>query len=230
MKLNEADAAEILRLLEAGEEARSQADRMSQGATADASRAQAVIDAVHDGARVLVHRNRELRTSAAAVRDSLERARLAALNAGLEGARLGEPVGKAVLVMADDVRVLLARATETLDEHVALFGELERERERWLDELSQTRELVAAAAQRLRELGGVEAASSQAVSRLGTQLKRHLGSAPERARLLADAGSHLRALSESLEKLKALGPEGEISAAALVEPLSALFSRGDQAP
>lgn len=219
MNLNEADAAEVLRLLELGEEARSQADRISQGATADASRAQAVIDAVRDGARVLVHRNRELRSSATAVRDSLERARLAALNAGLEGARLGEAIGKAVLVMADDVRVLLARATEALDDHVALFSELERERERWLDELSQTRELVAAAAQRLRELGGIEAASSQALSRLSGNLKRHLGNAPERARLLADAGSHLRALSESLDKLRALGPEGERSAAALVEPL-----------
>jgi methyl-accepting chemotaxis protein len=230
MNLSEAEAAEILRLLETGEEARSQVDRMSQGATADASRAQAVIDAVHDGARVLVHRNRELRSSATAVRDSLERARLAALNAGLEGARLGEPVGKAVLVMADDVRILLSRAIEALDDHVALFGELERERERWLDELSQTREFVAAAAQRLRELGGIEAASSQALSRLSTSLKQHLGSAPERARLLADANFQLRALNESIEKLRALGPEGEVSAAALLEPLSALLPRSEHAP
>lgn len=219
MNLNEADAAEILRLLELGEQGRSEADRVSQSATADASRAQAVLDAVHDGARVLVHRNRELRSSASAVRDSLERARLAALNAGLEGARLGEPVGKAVLVMADDIRVLLARATEALDDHVALFGELERERERWLDELSQTREFMLAAAQRLRELGGIEAASGQALSRLSAHLKRQLGNAPERARLVADAGSHLRALTESLEKLRALGPDGEQSADALVEPL-----------
>ncbi|MGC4090694.1 MAG: hypothetical protein QM756_23040 [Polyangiaceae bacterium] len=228
MKLTEADAAEILHLAEVGQEARKQADRMSQGATADASRAQAVIDAVHDGARVLVHRNRELRSSAGAVRDSLERARLAALNAGLEGARLGEPVGKALLTMADDVRVLLARGSEALEDHIALFTELERERERWLDELSQTRELVAAAAQRLRELGGVEAASSQAQIRLNESLRRHLGSAPERARLLSDASSQLRALSESLGKLKALGPEGESSAATLLEPLSALIERSDK--
>jgi len=230
MNLTEAHAAEISRLLEVGEEARSQADRMSQGATADASRAQAVIDAVHDGARVLVHRNRELRSSAAAVRDALERARLAALNAGLEGARLGEPVGKAVLVMADDLRVLLSRATEALEDHIALFSELERERDRWLDELSQTRELVAAAAQRLRELGGVEAASSQALSRLRVSLKQHLGTAPERARIVADAGAQVRALNDSLAKLKALGPEGETSAALLMEPLSALFERKDRQP
>ncbi|MFZ5895861.1 MAG: methyl-accepting chemotaxis protein [Myxococcota bacterium] len=230
MNLTEADAAEILRLLEAGEAARSQVDRLSQGATADASRAQAVIEAVHDGARMLGHRSREMRQSASAVRDSLERARIAALNAGLEGARLGEPVGKAVLVMADDVRVLLARATEALEEHVALFGELERERERWLDELSQTRELVAAAAQRLRELGGLESASSQGLSRLHSQLRQHLGSAPERARLLADAGAQLRALSESLGKLKALGPEGESSASKLIAPLSTLLSRNDEQP
>jgi methyl-accepting chemotaxis protein len=228
MNLSDVDIAELLRQLELGEQSRSRADRASQAATADASRAQAVIEAVHDGARGLVNRNRELRGTAGAVRDSLERARLAALNAGLEGARLGEPVGKAVLVMAEDIRVLLTRATDALEEHVSLFSELERERERWLDELSQTRELVAAAAQRLRELGGLESASGQALARLHANLLRHLGDEPEKLRLFAEASAQVQALSESLVRLRSLNPEGDASLSALVEPLAALLERKDK--
>jgi methyl-accepting chemotaxis protein len=221
MSLNEIDAAELLRQLELGQEARSRADRASQAATSDTTRAQGVLDAVHDSARLLGHRSRELKGSAGAVRDSLERARLSALNAGLEGARLGEPVGKAVLTMADDVRTLLTRALDALEEHLSLFSELERERERWVDELSQSRELCASAVQRLRELGGLEAASSQIIGRLQTSLKHILGDQARRAELLAEASEQARALGTALGRLRELGESDPKTLAILLEPLSA---------
>lgn len=225
MSLSEIDAAELLHQLELGEEARSKADRASQAATSDASRAQAVLEAVHDGARILVHRNRELRGSAGALRDALDRARLAALNAGLEGARLGEPVGKAVLVMADDVRTLISRGIDALEEHLSLFGEVERERERWMDELAQTRELCASAVQRLRELGGLEAASSQVLGRLQSSLRQKLGAEAERAKLLAEANQQARALGDVVGRLRALGPTDDAALGAVLEPLAALLER-----
>jgi hypothetical protein len=230
MSLGEVEAAEVLHELELCETARSQTDRVSQAATADTHRAQAVLDAVHDGARALVNRNRELRTSASAVRDSLERARLATLNAGLEGARIGEPLGKAVLTMADETRALLARALESLEDHLSLLSELERERDRWFAELLQSRELCGSAAQRLRELGGLEAASSQALGRLGASLRRHLGSEPERAKLLSQASEQARALRESLARLRELGASDPESLQALLEPIASLMSRGSGSP
>lgn len=227
MSLDEIDAAELLHQLELGEQARARADRASQAATSDTSRAQAVLEAVHDSARILVHRNRELRGSAGAVRDALERARLATLNAGLEGARLGEPVGKAVLVMADDVRGLVTRAIDALEEHLLLFGELERERERWLDELSQTRELCSSAVQRLRELGGLEAASSQMLSRAQTSLRQKLGAGAERAKLLAEASEQAKALGNVVSRLRAITPGDDAALDTALEPLSALLERSD---
>lgn len=227
MSLNEIDAAELLHQLELGEEARARADRASQAATADTSRAHAVLEAVHDSARILVQRNREMRGSAGAVRDALERARLSALNAGLEGARLGEPVGKAVLVMADDVRALVTRAIDALEEHLSLFGELERERERWLDELSQTRDLCGSAVQRLRELGGLEAARAQVLVRVQTSLKQKLGAEAERAKLLAEAGAQARALSELVTRLRALPTSDDGALGAALGPLAALLERTD---
>jgi hypothetical protein len=226
MSLDELDAAEMLQQLELGEQARARADRAGQAATSDTSRAHAVLEAVHDSARLLVHRNRELRGSAGAVRDALERARLATLNAGLEGARLGEPVGKAVLVMADDVRGLVTRAIDALEEHLLLFGELERERERWLDELSQTRELCASAVQRLRELGGLEAASSQVLSRVQANLRQKLGAQAERAKLLAEASAQAKALESVVSRLRALTPEGDTALGEVLGPLSALLEQG----
>jgi methyl-accepting chemotaxis protein len=227
MSLTEIDAAELLHQLELGEEARARADRASQAATSDTSRAQAVLEAVHDSARILVNRNRELRGSAGAVRDALERARLSALNAGLEGARLGEPVGKAVLVMADDVRALVTRAIDTLEEHLSLFGEIERERERWMDELSQTRELCGSAVQRLRELGGLEAASAQVLGRVQASLKKSLGAEAERAKLLAQANEQARALGDVVARLRALGPGDDAALSSVLGPLTALVEKGD---
>lgn len=230
MSVADAESLELLRLLEQGEDARARADRASQAATSDASRAQAVLDAVYDSARLLVPRNRELRSSAAAVRDALERARLSALNAGLEGARLGEPVGRAVLTMADDVRALLTRAVETLEEHVGLLGELEREREHWLEDLSQSRELSASAVQRLRELGGIEGVSSQALRRLQTSLLQRLGAEPERVRLLSEAAEQARALGDAVTRLRSLGAPDDPALSALLAPISALLREGNDAP
>ncbi len=228
MSLDEIEAGELLRQLELGQEARARADRASQAATSDATRAQGVLDALHDGARLLANRSRELRGSANALRDALERARLSALNAGLEGARLGEPVGKAMLTMADDVRTLLARALAAFEEHVSLSAELERERERWVDELAQTRELCASAVQRLRELGGLEAASAQVMGRLQASLTRALGEDARRAELLAEAAERARALSDTLGRLRELGADDAATVGTLLAPLTPLLVPSDE--
>jgi len=215
----------VLRDLEAAEATQLRAERACQAGVGNAARARAVLDAVHDSARGLLGRNREVRASATSVRDSLERARLATLNAGLEGARLGEPLGKAVVVMADDMRALLSRAQDALDEHLGLLGEVERERERWLEELAQSRELCGAAVQALDDLYRLEASVAEAIGRLGQSLRRHVGAEPERARLVSDAAEQTRALVESLARLTALGAGDDAELRALLEPLSALLSR-----
>src|SRR5262245_9023522 len=230
MSLPDPDGLSLLRLLEQGEEARARADRASQAATSDATRAQAVLDAVYDSARLLAPRNRELRNSAGAVRDALDRARLAALNAGLEGARLGEPMGRAVLTMAGDVRAPLTRAIDSLDEHSNLFGEVEREREHWVDELTQCRELSASAVQRLRELGGIEAAASQAARRLQASLRQSLGTEPERAELLAEAAERARSLGETVARLRSLGTPDEPASSDLLTAPDTPLRGGNGAP
>jgi len=217
-------ALAVLAVLDAAEQTQLRAEEAAQAGVGSAARARAVLDAVHDGARGLLGRGREVRASATSVRDSLERARLATLNAGLEGARLGEPLGKAVVAMADDMRALLSRAQDALDEHLGLLAEIDRERERWLDELSQSRELCGAAVQALDELRRLEVGAAEALARLGQSLRRHVGAAPERARLVSDAAEQSRALVDSLSRLRALGAGDDAELRALLEPIARLFS------
>ncbi len=228
MGLTQLDIADFLKELTQGEQARASADRAAQAATADATRAQGVLGAVQDSARLLVNRNRELRASANAVRDAIDRARLAALNAGLEGARLGEPLGKAVLTMADDVRVLLSRGLDALEEHVSSLSELERERERWLEDLTQTQDLCGGAVQRLRELGGLQTALAHNLTRLSGRLRAELGSDGERELLLAEASQRAESLRETLRRLQ--GHAADPDVAALLEPLQQLLQRPDGKP
>jgi len=95
------------------------------------------LEAVQDAGQRLSARGRDIRNSLQQLRESVDRAKLTALNAGLEGARLGDPAGKALVIMGDEVRQLLARALEALEEHAALLADVDRDRDRCLAELNQ---------------------------------------------------------------------------------------------
>lgn len=213
----------LLSDLDETEASRQKADKAVQALAQEAARGRTLFDAVHDAARGQSLRSRELKESARQLRDPLERARLTALNAGLEGARKGDPVGKALVVMAEELRVLLARALDALGEHSAALSDVDREREQWVEQLGAARELSAALFERTRELQVIEAGSVSAFERLGASVRRALGADPERARLLLSAAQQARALDESLSRLQAGPDEPELSA--VLEPLAKKLGR-----
>ena len=216
-------ALSVLSELDEAEASRVQADAAVQALAQEAARGRTLFDAVHDAARAQSLRSRELRDSARQLRDPLERARLTALNAGLEGARKGDPVGKALVVMAEELRVLLARALDELAEHSAALVEVDREREHWLEQLGAARELSGVLFEKARELQVIEAGSARAVERLGAGVRRAFGADPERARLLLRAAEQARALDESLSRLEAGPHEPEL--AAVLQPLAQKLGR-----
>src|SRR6187402_229379 len=129
-------AARILGVLEA---ARSAANRVTQAqreVVTSVRTQRSELDAAQESGQRLSTRGRDIRNSLNLLRESVDRAKLTALNAGLEGARLGDPVGKALVVLGDEVRQLLARGLDALEEHAGLLTELDRERERHLTELA----------------------------------------------------------------------------------------------
>jgi methyl-accepting chemotaxis protein len=100
------------------------------------------IEACADQARRLEVRLRDAYGSIAQLAETLDRIKLVALNTGLEGARLGESSGKALVVIADEVRNLAARGLEVVASHVRLVEETEVE-QRKLVQASETAQSLA---------------------------------------------------------------------------------------
>lgn len=211
------------RLLAALEATRKAAARVASGETEVSrlmQRQRAELEMAQEAAQKLASRSRDIRNSLQLLRESIDRAKLTALNAGLEGARLGEPVGKALVVMGDEVRNLLARAVDALEEHGALLVEVERDRERQLTELAQLSESTRQASS--AQLGACEQ-SQLTIALLGelrTDLGELFGTDPEAARALGEAATQVKNVAQSLRELTS--PLGEAALLELLSPLLAL--------
>jgi methyl-accepting chemotaxis protein len=217
-------AARILAALEAVRAAAAHTAANQKTASALAARQHGELEAVQEAAQKLGARGRDIRNSLQSLRDSVDRAKLTALNAGLEGARLGEPVGKALVVMGDEVRNLLARAVDAIEEHTALLAEVDRDRDRCLAELTAvsdgTRELG-------RELSRAQEQSQLAtalLAELRTDLGEAFGTDPEAARLLANSAGQVKALASSLLELSRHSPVGASTLRELLDPLLSLVA------
>jgi methyl-accepting chemotaxis protein len=106
------------------------------------------IEAFTDLARRLDVRIRDTKSSVAQLSDALDRIKLVALNTGLEGARLGESSGKALVAVADEIRNLSSRGLDVVATHVRLVQEIELEQQK----LAQTAELAQSLAMDLAAL------------------------------------------------------------------------------
>ena len=94
--------------------AAAEADLASGQAQAQAARQASEIEGLLEGGERLALRGRDLRSGVQELRDTLERGRLSTLNAALEGARLGEVAGKALMAMTEEVRSALGRSADVL--------------------------------------------------------------------------------------------------------------------
>ncbi|HEX7451468.1 MAG TPA: hypothetical protein VF294_04255, partial [Polyangiaceae bacterium] len=137
---------------------------------------------------------------------------------------------KALVVMGDEVRNLLARAVDALDEHTGLLAEVERDRERALVDLvhitDSTRQATSA-------LGRSEEQSQLTTALLGeirTDLSELFGTDPEAAQVLADAAGQVKNMANSLLDLSQRSPLGVRALRELLAPLLALIPRDEEPP
>lgn len=216
--------ARIMAALEAAASAAGQTVTNQKAASALVHRQHGALDAVQDAGQKLGARGRDLRNSLQLLRESVDRAKLTALNAGLEGARLGEPIGKALVVMGDEVRNLLARALDGLEEHAALLAEVDRERDRYLSDLARVSDASHAVG---GELARAEEKSQLTAALLGevrTELRELFGTDPETARILASSAGQVKTLAGSLAELSERAPLDRKSLRELLAPLLALVA------
>ncbi len=197
------DDAAIWEARERAALAATEAEKLGERVAATATRQRASIDAAAERAQALVARRGALASDLSVVRDSIDRLAVVGLNAGLEGARTPEPHGKALTLVADEVRGHAARGAEAmrqLDEHVeelmASAAELTQRAERAqrdAQELSQDAfQLKASAQSALGALADLEA-----------RLRRATGLDPESAKLLTLASEHAKGLLAALSGLDA---------------------------
>ena len=164
--------ARLLAALEATKTAATRANAEQRTASAGLARQHLELEAVQEAAQNLAARSHDIRNSLQVLRESVDRAKLSALNAGLEGARLGEPIGKALVVMSDEQRNLLARALDALQEHGGLLAEVERDRDRCLAELSRTQRRCTASGRGARPGRATDRADLRAARRAALGFSR----------------------------------------------------------
>jgi len=225
-----AQAARLFAALDATKSAAAQANHEQRAAGSGFARQRLELEAVQESARNVVSRGRDLRNTLQVLRESVDRAKLSALNAGLEGARLGESVGKALVVMSDEQRNLLARALDALDEHGALLSELERERERCVAGLSQlsdgTRQ-VGTAVSRAEQQSQLTCAF---LDQLRADFSEMFGTDPALAQALGDAAAQVRSAALSLRELGQRAPLGADALRELLSPLLSLLPNTQEPP
>jgi methyl-accepting chemotaxis protein len=223
-------AARLMAALEAAKAAADSANSEQRATSASLARQHGDLEAVQEWTQKLATRSRDIRNSLQVLRESVDRARLSALNAGLEGARLGEPTGKALVVMSDEQRNLLARALDALEEHSALLAEVERDRDRCLVALAQLSEGTRNASGTLRRANEKSQLTSALLHELRTDFGELLGSDPEAARAMAEAAARLKTAADSLFELTQTTPLAGEALREILSPLMALIPAGKDHP
>jgi hypothetical protein len=185
--------------------AAADADQASGQAQAQAARQASEIEGLLEGGERLALRGRDLRAGVQELRDTLERGRLSTLNAALEGARLGEVAGKALMAMTEEVRSALGRSADVLDEHAARVAELERERERLVLALGPLSDAARAVATEVSRAAERNRSQRDALSELALELRQRLGVDPELGGLVARAVREASGLLDTLAALEARG-------------------------
>jgi hypothetical protein len=185
--------------------AAADAEQASGQAQAQAARQATEIEGLLEGGERLALRGRDLRAGVQELRDTLERGRLSTLNAALEGARLGEAAGKALMAMTEEVRSALGRSADVLDEHAARVAELERERERLVLALGPLSDAARAVATEVSRAAERNRSQRQALSELAQELRQRLGVDPELGGLVARAVREASGLLDTLAALEARG-------------------------
>ena len=222
--------ARLLAALEATRAAALRTISEQRAASAVMQLQQGELEAVQESGQKLGARGRDIRNSLQLLRESVDRAKLMALNAGLEGARLGDPVGKALVVMGDEVRNLLARAIDALEEHAGLLAEVDRDRDRCLSQLAQLSDGTRQATLALSRSEEQSQLTTALLGELRSDLGELLGSDPEASRLLADAALQVKNVADSLLDLSKRSPLGATALRELLRPLLALVPAREDPP
>ncbi len=203
------------------QESTTQAADAAERAVASTAKQRASLDAGTDEARALLTRVEELQRQVARLSDAFDRLNVVALNAGLEGARLGEAAGKPLSLVSEEVRAQGERGGEASREITRTLGDCSRELGGIGTRFDDARGHGADVTQHASVAAAAAAEASRALVDLGERLRRATGSDPETAQAIAQATEHARALVSALGTLSGRVPRSLLTSALrpMLEPL-----------
>lgn len=194
----------------AHEQASTRAHEASEAArqiSATIARHGASVDTLADRTRAAAGRAQDLRTVFTRVSEVFERLNIVALNAGLEGARLGEAAGRAVGLVSDEVRTHAARGNASVSELSASLGEIADELKSLHVALDGAREATATVAEQAARAANSSSEAERALQEIESRIRATTGSDPRAARAIAEASEHARALVTAIGGLSEHVPQ-----------------------
>jgi methyl-accepting chemotaxis protein len=198
----------------------------AQRIASSVARQRASIDAVADRVRALSSRAGEAQAGFTRIVDAFERLALVALNAGLEGARLGEGEGRQLGLVGDEVRAHAARGAEAARELGAGLAQLGADMGQLDANIALAQGVVAEVTQDSARALGAASDAESALMDVGERVKKATGSDPETVRAIAEVSERARSLVTSLTTLSGKAPRALIAAAMrpALEPLVRLLT------
>jgi methyl-accepting chemotaxis protein len=211
----------VLRAREAGEAA--------QGIASVVAKQRAAVDAIADRARAVSGRAQELSAIFGRIGEVFDRLGLVALNAGLEGARLGESAGRAVLLVSDEVRTHALRGGENVRELTSTLAEMAQELALLVSSFEGPRSASGEMAQQAAVAAGASADAERALVEIDARMRKATGSDPETSRAIAEASERAHALVQSISDLGGRVPQEVLLRALrpMLEPLVRLVADED---
>jgi methyl-accepting chemotaxis protein len=213
------------RALNAVREASTAAQRLSSAV----AKQRGAVDAASDRTRAASVRAQDLVASLARISDAFDRLGIVALNAGLEGARLGENVGRALLLVSDEVRAQAARGGETARDVSLALGGVTGELVQLQASIDGTREASADLGHDAARATSAASDAENALLEIQEWLRKASGSDPEIVRAMAETAANARALVASLQALNGRIPRALLLGALrpVLDPLARLLGDDD---
>ena len=190
-------------------ESSARAERLA----AAVARQRASIDAAAERANLVAARAEGLTSSAARVTESFERLGVIALNSGLEGARLPEPQGRALLLLSEEIRANVRRGADASAQLARVVDEIGGESIEARRQLERARAEVNDVGQEAAQLQAAAQQATQSIKDLSARLRRASGVDPEVARAVAVATEHARGLMTALSTLTTAAREAPVMSA-----------------
>jgi methyl-accepting chemotaxis protein len=203
----------------------------AQRLSSHVARQRGAVDTVGDRTRAVATRAQELSTGVARVRDAFDKLGLVALNAGLEGARLGEAPGRALLLVSDEVRAQSTRGSEAARDIGDGLAEVAGELTQLEAYVGLARDTSGDIAQDASIVGAACSTLEGALVDIRERLRKTTGSDPETVRAVATVAENARSLVTSLTVLSEKVPRTILLAALrpALDPLARLFA-DEEAP